>query len=85
MKLARFFMKLSHETVATEVKNGTQVIGTHTCIDVSVNTYPKAIKMTLKKREPMQLETLGIQRNNRYFSLPDSLLWTHYLWALSPR
>ncbi|PSN52931.1 putative small nuclear ribonucleoprotein Sm D1 [Blattella germanica] len=63
MKLVRFLMKLSHETVTIELKNGTQVHGTIT-----------AVKMTIKNRDPQQLETLSIRGNNiRYYILPDSL------------
>jgi hypothetical protein len=39
-----------------------------------MNTHLKAVKMTIKNRNPVQLESLSIRGNNiRYFILPDSL------------
>lgn len=41
---------------------------------MSMNTHLKAVKMTLKSKDPVQLETLSIRGNNiRYFILPESL------------
>ena len=43
-------------------------------VDVAMNTHLKAVKMTLKNREPTQLESLSVRGNNiRYYILPDSL------------
>ena len=74
MKLVRFLMKLSNETVTVELKNGTVVHGTVAGVDVSMNTHLKQVKMTLKGRDPVSLDTLSIRGSNiRYFILPDSI------------
>jgi hypothetical protein len=45
-----------------------------TGVDVSMNTHLKAVKMTVKGRDPVQLETLSVRGNTvRYYILPDSL------------
>ncbi|XP_025408483.1 small nuclear ribonucleoprotein Sm D1-like [Sipha flava] len=74
MKLVKFLMKLSHETVTLELKNGTSVHGTITGVDAAMNTHLKAVKMTVRNQQPILYETLSIRGNNiRYFILPDSL------------
>ncbi|KAL4139275.1 Small nuclear ribonucleoprotein SmD1b [Phytophthora ramorum] len=74
MKLVRFLMKLSNETVTIELKNGTIVHGTITGVDISMNTHLKAVKMTVKGKNPVTLDSLSIRGNNiRYYILPDSL------------
>jgi len=74
MKLVRFLMKLNNETVTVELKNGTIVHGTITGVDVSMNTHLKTVKMTVKGKNPVTLETLSVRGNNiRQFILPDTL------------
>lgn len=74
MKLVRFLMKLTNETVTIELKNGSVVIGTITGVDVSMNTHLKGVKLTVKGNDPVTLDHLTIRGNNiRYFHLPESL------------
>ncbi|KAG0787627.1 hypothetical protein G6F57_007709 [Rhizopus arrhizus] len=74
MKLVRFLMKLNNETVSVEMKNGTVVHGTITGVDMSMNTHLKTVKMTIKNRDPVSLDSLSIRGNTiRCVILPDSL------------
>ena len=74
MKLVRFLMKLNNETVTIELKNGTVVSGTITGVDVSMNTYLRNVKTTVKGKNPVSQYFLSIRGNNiRYYILPDSI------------
>ncbi|KAJ1629209.1 hypothetical protein T492DRAFT_614343 [Pavlovales sp. CCMP2436] len=86
MKLVRFLMKLSNQTVTVELKNGTVVHGTIAGVDVSMNTHMKAVKVTVKGKNPVSMDTLSIRGSNiRYFILPDSLNLETLLMDDTPR
>ena len=74
MKLVRFLMKLNNESVTIELKNGTVVQGTITGVDMSMNTYLRNVKTTIKGKNPVKLDFISIRGNNiRYYILPDAL------------
>mmetsp|Transcript_30655 Transcript_30655/g.49165 ORF Transcript_30655/g.49165 Transcript_30655/m.49165 type:complete len:121 (-) Transcript_30655:4312-4674(-) len=74
MKLVRFLMRLTNQTVTMELKNGTIIEGSITAVDVNMNTYLKEVKMTIKGRTPIHIDTLSVRGNTiRYYILPDSL------------
>ncbi|KAM3344035.1 small nuclear ribonucleoprotein SmD1a-like [Capsicum galapagoense] len=74
MKLVRFLMKFNNEIVSIELKNGTVVHGTIIGVDVKMNTHLKAVKITLKWKNPVMLDHLSVKGNNIcYYILPDSL------------
>merc|ERR1711879_21102 len=74
MRLVRFLMKLSNESVVVELKNSTIVQGTITGVDMSMNVHMKNIKFTVKGKPPVSMDHLTIRGNNvRYVILPDSI------------
>ncbi|CAE8609763.1 unnamed protein product [Polarella glacialis] len=74
MRLVRFLMKLSNESVVVELKNSTVVQGTITGVDMSMNAHMKNIKFTVKGKPPVSMDHLTIRGNNiRYVILPDSI------------
>ncbi|CAE8598459.1 unnamed protein product, partial [Polarella glacialis] len=74
VRLVRFLMKLSNESVVVELKNSTVVQGTITGVDMSMNAHMKNIKFTVKGKPPVSMDHLTIRGNNvRYVILPDSI------------
>mmetsp|Transcript_93515 Transcript_93515/g.166366 ORF Transcript_93515/g.166366 Transcript_93515/m.166366 type:complete len:138 (-) Transcript_93515:83-496(-) len=72
MKLNRFLTKMVSETVTMELKNGTQVQGTITAVDTSMNTHLKQVRVTVRHKNPVNMAYLSIRGANvRYVILPD--------------
>lgn len=77
-------MKLSTESVTIELKNGTIIVGTitgmrdrvnesHLGVDIAMNTHLKAVKMTIKGRNPVSLDSMSVRGSSiRYVILPES-------------
>eukprot|EP01063_Lacrimia_lanifica_P035820 TRINITY_DN6933_c0_g1_i1.p2 TRINITY_DN6933_c0_g1~~TRINITY_DN6933_c0_g1_i1.p2 ORF type:complete len:121 (+),score=57.43 TRINITY_DN6933_c0_g1_i1:102-464(+) len=86
MKLVRFLMKLNNETVTLELKNGSVVHGTIAGVDVSMNTHLKKVKLTMKDKNPIDMDHLSVRGNNiRYFILPDTLNLENVLEDTTPK
>lgn len=68
-------MKIPHETVTVELKNGCTITGSIAGADPSMNLILKTVKMIPSRgASPVQLEVLSIRGNNiRYVILPDAL------------
>ena len=51
-----------------------QLIPTFAGVDMSMNTHLKAVKLTIKDKVTMTLDTLSLRGNNiRYFILPENI------------
>ncbi|MES1909208.1 MAG: Small nuclear ribonucleoprotein SmD1b [Cercozoa sp. M6MM] len=74
MKLVRFLMKLSGDTVTIELKNGSVVHGTITGVDHSMNTSLKNVKLTPRGKNPVHLDAISLRGSTlRYVLLPEFL------------
>lgn len=63
-----------------------KVLLNFTGVDVSMNTHLKAVKITLKGKNPVTLDHLSVRGNNiRYYILPDSLNLETLLVEETPR
>ena len=61
MKLVRFLMKLTHESVTIALKNGSNVSGSVIGVDMSMNTHLKSAKLTPKNGEAISLDFITIR------------------------
>ncbi|KAK5173017.1 Sm snRNP core protein Smd1 [Saxophila tyrrhenica] len=74
MKLVRFLMKCTNESVTIELKTGTIVQGTIASVSPQMNTSLRTAKMTPKGGSQIALDHINIRGSEiRYFILPDSL------------
>ena len=86
MQLVRFLMRLKTETVTIELKNGTVIEGTITGVDMGMNTHLKNVKMTVKGRTPVILESLSVRGTTiRFFELPENLAVQNLLVDDTPK
>ncbi len=71
MKLVRFLMKLSNESVTIELKNASVISGTVSGVDMQMNIHMKNVKVTLRGKNPTPMDHLTIRGSTiRYVILP---------------
>ena len=75
MKLVRFLMKLTNETVTIELKTGSEVRGVVTGVDMQMNVHLKRVEIRLKgATATTSAEALTIRGSNiRYVILPETI------------
>ena len=67
-------MKLKNQTVTIELKNGTIVVGSVHGVDIKMNTFLQNVKMTIKDKNPINLDQLTVRGSSiRYVILPETL------------
>ncbi len=60
--------------IEADLPLGTVVNGTVTGVDMSMNTHLKTVRLTMRNRDPVPLDSLSIRGNTiRYYILPDSI------------
>ena len=76
-RLLKFLQQLKHETVTIELKNGAQVLGTITKVDNAMNTHLNHVKIAIKGKLHVIMDSMFVRGNNiRYIILPEALpLW----------
>ena len=77
MRLLRLLQQHKHETVTIELKNGAQVLGTITKVDNAMNTHLNHVKIAIKGKLHVIMDSMFVRGNNiRYIILPEALpLW----------
>ena len=79
-------MKLKNEHVRIELKNGTMIEGTIMGVDMSMNTFMKNVKMTMKGKRVQVHDSLSVRGSSiRYYILPESLNLDSLLIDDSPK
>uniref|UniRef100_A0A1I7YR06 Small nuclear ribonucleoprotein Sm D1 n=1 Tax=Steinernema glaseri TaxID=37863 RepID=A0A1I7YR06_9BILA len=74
MRLVKFLMKLSHETVSIELKNGSTAVGTINGVDIAMNIHMRQVKVACKNQDSVHVDALTVRGNNiRYIIFSEAL------------
>lgn len=61
MKLVEILMKMSHETVTVEMKDGRQATGSLAGVDVAMNMHLRKVTLTAKNKSQEQISTYSVR------------------------